>query len=782
MAFSTQSAVSDGTLSSLNVSIQYIKQADISVFYNDVPAGVGTYAWAGDTPVINFTPTIPNGVEVRLARATQINQVINRFAAGAAFTNASMDTDFKQMLLLAQEYAEGSGVTDAFADVDFHGFRPINIGTAVNPGDAVSLGQYQADADGAQVARTAAEAAAAAAAASAATAAATLASKANLLAPIFTAQGGAEGGQISLAKPASGTTLAGDVTIDVLGDSLRIFESGGTSRGVYVSLPEAGAGANGKLYHQGFKPTATDISYADPIAPSFLKTVSDIINGDRVSLLRFVDKALHAGLRDGTDPNTDLTTPVQTAFNAPGANGFELYIPAVKNSIRLTAPIVVQHPITVSGAGAAPYVGALGTHGPGSWFQLDHLSVGFSIAGPAGEITSGITFQDVATYRNQPAAAPGWVPLAADYDFVVSNADCMLERVMLLNPTKGINHINGNAGRLTLNHVRGQPFQVGINIDTAYDVFRANDVHWWPFWADLADVNGYTKANLQGIRLQRCDNPYISGYFTIFAQHPIVMSSSVNGVSSRVGITNFGFDGFGNVGLYFEPSAVGAQVYMTNGYFFGADGTGVNGNAGVNVQAPGALLQLSNVRISSVKQQAIVAAAAGTVVQVDNLVVENWNQQNAGFSALASGDIGTINVSGNIHAVGGNGGALVDSGLKITSHAWVPYTPTVTAQTGTITTLGAVTGRYRHTPGQVDYQYSVPITTNGTGAGDIRASLPIVASGAAQGTGRELNITGKLLSATITGTANIVTVANYDNSYPGGDGVLLSISGSYKVA
>lgn len=142
MALSTQSAVSDGTLTNLNVSIGYIKQADISVFFNGVPAGVGTWAWVGDTAVINFTPAVANGVTVLLKRTTQINQVINRFAAGAAFTNQSVDTDFLQSLYLAQEFTEGGSVTDAFEDFDFHGFKAINLGDATAPGDAVPLRQF----------------------------------------------------------------------------------------------------------------------------------------------------------------------------------------------------------------------------------------------------------------------------------------------------------------------------------------------------------------------------------------------------------------------------------------------------------------------------------------------------------------------------------------------------------------------------------------------------------------------------------------------------------------
>lgn len=142
MAFSTQRAVSDGTLVLLGVSIEYIKQADISVFYDGLPADDATWNWVGSTTNIAFTPAVPNGVEVLLKRTTQIDKVINRFTAGAGFNNASMDTDFAQMLYLNQEAVEGAALTDIFNDVDFHGNKVTNVGDPVDPGDALNLSTY----------------------------------------------------------------------------------------------------------------------------------------------------------------------------------------------------------------------------------------------------------------------------------------------------------------------------------------------------------------------------------------------------------------------------------------------------------------------------------------------------------------------------------------------------------------------------------------------------------------------------------------------------------------
>ena len=58
---------------------------------------------------------------------------------------------------------------------------------------------------------------------------------------------GDEGGQINLAQPATNSTLAGGVTIDVWQNRLRFFEQGGTARGAYIDISLASAGVGTDL-------------------------------------------------------------------------------------------------------------------------------------------------------------------------------------------------------------------------------------------------------------------------------------------------------------------------------------------------------------------------------------------------------------------------------------------------------------------------------------------------------------------------------------------------------
>jgi hypothetical protein len=71
--------------------------------------------------------------------------------------------------------------------------------------------------------------------------------------------------------------------------------------------------------------------------------------------------------------------------------------------------------------------------------------------------------------------------------------------------------------------------------------------------------------------------------------------------------------------------------------------------------------------------------------------------------------------------------AFVLANNGVLGGAWTAYTPTITAQSGTITTATA-TGRYRQSGKTVFLQVDITITTAGTGAGGVIASLPVTAA------------------------------------------------------
>lgn len=81
-----------------------------------------------------------------------------------------------------------------------------------------------------------------------------------------TQSSGDEGGQIDLAKAATNTTLTTGVSIDVYQNKLRIFETGGSNRGVYIDLTAAATGvATNLLSGTGGGIQLTSLSAISPI-------------------------------------------------------------------------------------------------------------------------------------------------------------------------------------------------------------------------------------------------------------------------------------------------------------------------------------------------------------------------------------------------------------------------------------------------------------------------------------------------------------------------------------
>ena len=82
----------------------------------------------------------------------------------------------------------------------------------------------------------------------------------------------------------------------------------------------------------------------------------------------------------------------------------------------------------------------------------------------------------------------------------------------------------------------------------------------------------------------------------------------------------------------------------------------------------------------------------------------------------------------------------------------------------------------------------ITITTNGTGAGYIQATLPVAArnAGGANGyqvlNGAEVAVTGKSVRPLVSNNAATCLISSYDGSYPAANGYVIVVSGSYEAA
>lgn len=143
MSFSIQRAVSDGTLALLPISIEYFNREEISVLFNGVVNAL-PWSWVGvNDATISFTPPIPNMVEVSILRSTDLSALRHSFSMGAQFTATSLDESLLQILHIAQESKEGSGLGEVYQNLNFHGFKATNMGNGSLPGDAVNHAQME---------------------------------------------------------------------------------------------------------------------------------------------------------------------------------------------------------------------------------------------------------------------------------------------------------------------------------------------------------------------------------------------------------------------------------------------------------------------------------------------------------------------------------------------------------------------------------------------------------------------------------------------------------------
>lgn len=160
--------------------------------------------------------------------------------------------------------------------------------------------------------------------------------------------------------------------------------------------------------------------------------------------------------------------------------------------------------------------------------------------------------------------------------------------------------------------------------------------------------------------------------------------------------------------------------------------------------------------------------SATTVARSDHKHArEAFGGSPASVAATAvTGSATTVSHSDHAHALASLG-------------SWTDFVPTITAGSGTLTAVTVNTCRYWQHGKTVTFYLDVSITTNGTGATDIRSTVPVAALHTFYGAGRETASTGALLSVEVS--TNLI-IRRYDNGYPGGSGTRIIGSVTYETA
>ncbi len=120
--YSIQTAVSDGTMVSLPISIKYDSRENIHVYFDGVEDG-RQWAWVGSTDkALSFSPAVANGVVVRVQRITPLETVPNIYGAAegavgyAEFDADTIDQNFNQTLKVAQEATDRTDEAQAASE------------------------------------------------------------------------------------------------------------------------------------------------------------------------------------------------------------------------------------------------------------------------------------------------------------------------------------------------------------------------------------------------------------------------------------------------------------------------------------------------------------------------------------------------------------------------------------------------------------------------------------------------------------------------------------------
>lgn len=204
----------------------------------------------------------------------------------------------------------------------------------------------------------------------------------------------------------------------------------------------------------------------------------------------------------------------------------------------------------------------------------------------------------------------------------------------------------------------------------------------------------------------------------------------------------------------------------------------------------------------------LVAADAGTVVQMNSASATTITVNTALFAAGDSVQIqnvgagvctvtagtATVSTAGSLALSQYEGGQLyfnttsaalffdvVQSGGP--SGAWTAYTPTVTAGTGTLTTVSA-TGFYYATGKLCIVRAHINLSNNGTGSGVLNCTMPFTAINDKNQVGnfREQVVTGKQGTVNLTLNTATAGLRYYDNTYPGANSTEFALSITYEVA
>ena len=550
--------------------------------------------------------------------------------------------------------------------------------------------------------------------------------------------------------------------------------------------------------HSGASAASYVVSSADPISIgnsaiefTVVADAEDLYTSDvptsPASLTRTTKERQYCDLRDwdGLDSTgaNDMASIVQDAATQSASAGRLLNVSSGK--YRLDTVITLPAGTHIQGNGRPASIFSEKE----TFFHFNHSSYGFLITG--GPNTRPRSLVGFGTYRTQPTITGGWAPTAHEWDILINGAsDVEIDRVHLLNPTKAVAIIghttHGANGRVSITRVSGQPFLTGLYMTHCADACYVDEVHWWPFFSTDPNIYTYTRAAGIAFAFGKADNTKVGRIFGYgYSRGLYFFQQGVSGSLPTGPTALFKADVVGvdnsSLGLLMDADTDGASVKIDNFYAgsISSDG-GITSEPVVYLLGDNARLEIDS--LYGYNSNASLVQIAGT---------GNWVTLGAARSNNIDAD---ANGTGEFDVATGNRLRLRSSpeNTATTKYAtagtavvetpdWRTYTPTITASSGTFTSVAA-TGRYRRLSSDtVEVKITITITTNGTAASLVKATLPFTPAQDSIFSGRETAVTGVPVTGTVTASVATLDIVNASSTYPGGDGRIIKLGGTYEV-
>lgn len=209
---------------------------------------------------------------------------------------------------------------------------------------------------------------------------------------------GAQGGRLQLKVPASGTTIAGDIIIDTNGETVRIFENGGSFRGVLFTVNACSS--QSLLWHSGNDGSGSTLDadlwdgnqFATYLNQAVLSTSSPVFSALRLTLAT----GRQFYIRQWADFSDNYSGYAVMGANLYSQPDTSTYItPNTHASVGYAAIRMIQGTIQFAGFSGATTAGATVTP---TWNTMWHAGNDGAGSGLDADLWDGNQF---ASYLNQ---------------------------------------------------------------------------------------------------------------------------------------------------------------------------------------------------------------------------------------------------------------------------------------------------------------------------------------------------------------------------------------------